>query len=74
MKLPIQAQPILRNISKARISGSSMIHPQWGCCHCPALIHPTFVLSCLIQCCTGSDGSCCPPTPDVYPDKPDRDR
>ena len=31
MKLPIQSQPVLRNISTARISyGSSMVHPQ-GC-------------------------------------------
>jgi hypothetical protein len=32
MKLPIQSQPVLRNISTARISyGSSMVHPQEGC-------------------------------------------
>jgi hypothetical protein len=73
MKLPIQAQPILRNISTARISyGSSMVHPQWSCCHCPALLHPTAILSCLIQCCNGnSDGGCCPPHPGVHPDPQD---
>ncbi len=32
MKLPIQSQPVLRNVSTARISlGSSMVHPQREC-------------------------------------------
>lgn len=58
MKLPIQAQPITRTFNTAKITNTGIVASA-ECCGCLGLLHPRFIATCMIKCCTENPGAAC---------------
>lgn len=72
MRLPIQAQPIIRILYTAKITDTGII-PSASCCYCNLLsLIPAYgtgfliAQECLMACCTENSGAaCCQSNPNV---------